>query len=75
MSPIIEKVCDIRPGEHIGMLYYTEKSFKPSNNSAFCDDLLHCNFLPTFNNFSILAYESKKYLLEIEESLLITRDK
>ena len=27
------------------------------------------------NNFSVLAYESKKYLLEIKESLEIMRDK
>ena len=32
-------------------------------------------FLPSFDNFSVLAYESKKYLLEIKESLLIMRDK
>ena len=48
---------------------------KPSNNSAICDHLLHCNFLPSFDNFSVLAQENKKYLLEIKESLLIMRDK
>ena len=47
----------------------------PSNNSAICDHLLHCNFLPSFDNFSVLAYENKKYLLEIKESLLIMRNK
>ena len=53
----------------------TGKKVKPSNNSAICDHLLHCNFLPSFDNFSVLAYENKKYLLEIKESLLIMRDK
>ena len=46
------------------------KKVKPSNNSAICDHLLHCNFLPSFDNFNVLAHESKNYLLEIKESLL-----
>ena len=68
---------DIRSGEHIGVSPLTGKKVKPSNNSAICDhcNLLHCNFLPSFDNFSVLAYENKKYLLEIKESLLIMRDK
>ena len=65
----------IRSGEHIGVSPLTGKKVKPSNNSAICDHLLHCNFLPSFDNFSVLAYENKKYLLEIKESLLIMRDK
>ena len=66
---------DIRSGEHIGVSPLTGKKVKPSNNSAICDHLLHCNFLPSFDNFSVLAHENKKYLLEIKESLLIIRDK
>ena len=66
---------DIRSGEHIGVSPHTGKKVKPSNNSAICDHLLHCNFLSSFDNFSVLAYENKKYLLEIKESLLIMRDK
>ena len=65
----------IRSGEHIGVSPLTGKKVKPSNNSAICDHLLHCNFLPSFDNFSVLAHENKKYLLEIKESLLIMRDK
>ena len=65
----------IRSGEHIGVSPLTGKKVKPSNNSAICDHLLHCNFVPSFDNFSVLAYENKKYLLEIKESLLIMRDK
>ena len=48
---------------------------KPSNNSAVCEHLPHCNYLPSFHNFSILAHENKKYLLKIKEILLIMRDK
>ena len=66
---------DIRSGEHIGVSPLTGKKVKPSNNSAICDHLLHCNFLPSFDNFSVLAHENKKYLLEIKESLIIMRDK
>ena len=65
----------IRSGEHIGVSLLTRKKVKPSNNSAICDHLLHCNFLPSFDNFSVLVHENKKYLLEIKESLLIMRGK
>ena len=52
------------------------KKVKPSYNSAiYCDNLPHSNFLPSFDNCSILAHENKKYLLEIKESLLIMREK
>ena len=66
---------DMRSGEHIGVSPLTRKKVKPSNNSAVCDHLLHCNFLPSFDNFSVLAHENKKYLLETKESLVIMRDK
>ena len=56
---------DIRSGEHIGVSPHTGKKVKPSNNSSVCDHLLHCNLLPFFDNFSVLAYENKKYLSEI----------
>ena len=60
---------DIRSGKHIGVSPLTGKKVKPSNNSAICDHLLHCIFLPSFDNFSVLAHENKKYSLEIKESL------
>ena len=66
---------DIKSGKHIGVSPLTGKKVKPSNNSAICDHLLHCNFLPSFDNFSILAHENKKYFLEIKENLVLMRDK
>ena len=67
---------DIRSGEHLGVSPFTGKKVKPIKNSAVvCDHLLHCNYSPSFDNFSFLAHESKKFLLEIKESLLIMRDK
>ena len=64
---------DIRSWEHIGVSPLNRKKVKLSNNSAICDHLFHCNVLLSFDNFSILAQEKKKYLLEIKESLLITK--
>ena len=66
---------DIRSGKHIGLSPLTGKKVIPSNNSDISDRLLHCNFLPSFNNFRVLAHENKKHLLEIKETLLIMRDK
>ena len=62
---------DIRPGEYIGVSPLTGRKVKPINNSAARDHLLHCNYLSTFENFSILAHENKKFLSEIKERLLI----
>ena len=60
---------------HIGVSPITRKNAKPSNKSVIWDQLVHYNFLPSFDNFSVLAHENKKYLSKIEESLLIMRDK
>ena len=54
---------DMRSGKHIGVSSITGKKIKLWNNSAVCDHILHCNLLPSFDNFSILIHENKKYLL------------
>ena len=69
------QILRLRSGEHLGVSLLTGKKFKPSNNIAICDHLLHCNFLPSSDNFDVLAHENKNYLLEIKESLLIIREK
>ena len=66
---------EIRSGESLSVSPLVAKKVKPSNNSAICDQLIHCNFLPSFDNFSVLAHENKKYLFEIKESLQIMRNK
>ena len=53
----------------------TGKKVKPIKNSAVRDHFLNFSYLSSFYNFSILAHENKKFLLEIKESLLIVRDK
>ena len=37
----------------------TGKKVKPSNNSVVYAYLLHCKFLPSFDNFFILAHVNK----------------
>ena len=52
----------------------TKKKVKPKG-SAVSDYMLLCNHPPSFENFSVLAKESKKFLLEFKESYQIMRDK
>ena len=61
-------------GEHIGISPLSKKKVKPKC-SAVSDHLLLCNHSPSFENFSVLTKENKKFLLELKESLLIMRDK
>ena len=53
---------------------FTGKKVKPSIKVLLV--IIYCTviFYP-LDNFSVLAHENKKYLLEIKESLLIIRDK
>ena len=66
---------DIRSGEHIDVSTRTAKNVEPIKSNAVGDHLLHFSYLPSFDNFSILAHENKKFLLEIKESLLRMTDK
>ena len=65
----------VRSGEHIGISSLTTKRAQPRKDSAVCHYLLNCNYSPTFEDFSVLCHENKKYLLELKESLLIMRDR
>ena len=65
---------NVRIGEHIGISPLTRKKVKPKS-SAVSDYLLLCNHSPSFENFSVLTKENKKFLLELKENLLIMRDK
>ena len=66
---------DIRSREQMGVSPLTGRKVKTINNSAIRDHLLHYNYLPSFDNFSISAHDNKKLLLEIKETLLLMRDK
>ena len=50
-------------GEHIGISPLTNKRVKPRKNSAFCHNLLHCNYYPTFEDTSAL-YQDDKLILD-----------
>ena len=65
---------NVRIGEHIGIPPLTRKQVKPKNSSV-ADHLLLCNHSTSYDDFSILRRENKKFSLELKESLLIMRDK
>ena len=68
------RYLNVRIGEHIGISPLAKKQVKPKNSST-ANHLLFCNHSASYENFSILICENKKFLLELKESLLITRDK
>ena len=43
--------------------------------ARFAHHLLLCNHSPSFDGFSVLTKQNKKFVLELKESLLIIRDK
>ena len=51
----------------------TKKEVMPKNNSV-ADHVLFCNQSASYDDFSILTRENKKFLLELKDSLLIMRD-
>ena len=65
---------NVRIAEHIGISSLTRKQVK-SKNSSVADHLLFCNHSASYDDFSILTRENKKFLLEFKETLLIMRDK
>ena len=65
----------VRSGEHISISPLHFKKVKPSADSSICGQPLFCNHELSFDDFTILAPRTNKFLLEIKESLLIKRDK
>ena len=63
----------VRMGEYIGISLLTKKKVKPKG-SAVSDRFLRCKHLPSFEKFSVLIKENRKFVLELNESLLIVRD-
>ena len=64
-----------RSEEHIGISPLTFTKVKPLAESSIRDRLLFCNHDPSFDDFTILAQGTDKFLSEIKKSLLIKRDK
>ena len=67
--------CFVRNGEHIGISPLTNKRVQPRKGSAVCHDLLNCNNSPTFEGFSFLCHEDKKYFSELKESFPVKRER
>ena len=61
-------------GKHIDISLLTKKQVKPKNRSV-ANHLLLCTHSGSYDDFSILTRKKKKFLLELKESLFITRDK
>ena len=57
-------------GEHTGTSPLTKKHVE-HNNSSVVDHFLSCNHSASYDNFSILTREKKKFLLEFKECLFI----
>ena len=53
---------NVRIGKHIGISPLTKKNVKPKSSAV--SDMLLCNHSPSFENFSVLTKENKKFLLE-----------
>ena len=65
----------LRSAEHIGISPLTFKKVKTLAKYSICDHLLVCNDDPSFDDFTIFAQGTNKFLLEIQESFLIKCDK
>ena len=65
----------VRSGEHIDTSPLTNKRVQPRKDSASCHHLLNLNYSPTFEDFSVLCHENKKYLLELKEKPHAIRDR
>ena len=71
----IDRHLKVRSGEHTSISPLTFKKVKPSAGSSIRDHLPFCNHDPSFEDFTILAQGTNKFLLEIKESLLIKHNK
>ena len=62
----------VRSGEHIGISTLTFRKVKPSKERAIPDHFLNCNNIPSFDEFTILAYGHHKHILEIKKACLLS---
>ena len=60
-----DRQLKFRSGDYIPISTLTFTKIKPSKESAIRDHVLNCNNIPSFNEFTILAYGHHKYILEI----------
>ena len=70
-----DRHLNLGSGEHIDIFPLIFKKVKLPADSSIREHLLFCNHDPSFDDFIILVQGTKKFLLEIKDSLLIKRDK
>ena len=70
-----ERHLNVRSGEHLHLSALTGKRVNNNTKSAVKDHCLFFNRVGSFEDFSILTYESNPFKLLIEEALLVSRDK
>ena len=70
-----ERHLNVRSGEHLNLSALTSKHVNNNKKSAVKDYCLFFNHVGSFEDFSILTYESNPFKLLIKEALLVSRDK
>ena len=63
----------VTKGEHISISFLTSGRLQQGKDIAACHHLLNFNYLPTFEDFSVLRQMNKEYILKLNESLFITQ--
>ena len=66
---------NVRYGEHLSLSALTGKRVNNNKKSAVKDYCLFFNHVGSFEDFSILTYESNPFKLLIKEALLVSREK
>ena len=70
-----ERHLNMRSGEHLSLSALTGKRVNNNKKLAVKDHCLFFNQVGSFEDFSVLTYESKPFKLLIKEALLVSRDK
>ena len=70
-----ERHLNVRPEKHFSLSALTGKRVNNNKKSAVKDHCLFFNHVGSFEDFSILTYESSPFKLLIKEALLVSRDK
>ena len=65
----------MRSGEHLSLSTLTGKCVINNRKLAVKDHCLFFNHVGSFEDFSVLTYESNPFKLLIQEALLASRDK
>ena len=63
----MDRHLKVGSGQHIEISPLTFRKVISSKESAIPDHLLNCNNIPSFDEFTILAYGHHKYILEINK--------